>query len=62
MALSKKQMAHPNYWDFEATAQRKLDGLLACHRMDRGNIMPHHEAQAGRLIDDMVAFLIRVSK
>lgn len=62
MALSEKQMAHPNYWDFEATAQNTLDRLLARHMMDRNNIMPHHEAQAGRLVDDMVAFLIRVSK
>ncbi|CAN7307640.1 hypothetical protein LJR231_001591 [Phyllobacterium sp. LjRoot231] len=62
MALSEKQMEHPKYWEFELTARRGLRKILSDNGLTEENIKDHHETQAGRLVDDMVAFLLRVSK
>lgn len=62
MALTLKQMDHPNYWTHEANAQDAFTKLLSRAGMTRDDVQDKHTTQAGRLIDDMVAFLLRVEK
>lgn len=59
MALSEKQMNHPRFVGFSNLANELLQTALKRTRLDLPMEM---EAQAGRLVDDFTALLLRAHK
>lgn len=61
MALTEKQMQHPQFWRLNKTAGDMLEEALKRHGMTLDDL-DGLESHAGRVVDELTSLLLRASK